>query len=111
MPDKFRFAPFSAMELNLMEDCKLSCWMLTGVRWLLPSITEVQMTSDELNSVMGKKSVIFKEKQKRQENFELSWHGEPVGPVQVPQLIQYLTLSVVFLKKKKKDLDRDITNN
>ena len=97
------------MELNCSTHTHT--WTLAGVRCLLSSIIEVLITLDEVSNVTGKESVIFKEKQKRQENFELSWHGEPVGPVQVPQLIQYLTLSVVFLKKKKKDLDRDITNN
>ena len=66
-------------------------WTLADVRCLLLSITEVWVTSDEVNSIMGKKSVIFKEKRKEKkkktvEKFELNWHREPLGPKEILEL-------------------------
>ena len=81
MLDKFRFAPLSTMELNISEEGELSCRLssnsllfthrtelihthtstLAGVGCLIPSVIKVWMTLDEINSVMGKELVTFKE--------------------------------------------------
>ena len=54
------------------------------------------MTSDEVNSVMGKK-LVLREKKKRHEKNELIQHREPVGQKQMHELIQHLNLSNLTL--------------
>ena len=69
------------------------------------------MTSDELNSVMGKKSVIFKEKEqnfKKQEKKKGTYSAwRACWPKQTLELIQ-LELTCCFLTKKKRDFGRDM---
>ena len=81
-----------------------------------PSKTTVLMTSDEVNSVMGKK-LVLREKKKRHEKTELIQHREPVGQKQMHELIRHLNLSNLTLttvsyakKKRKKDFGQDMTN-
>ena len=50
------------------------------------------MTSDDVNSVTEKKSVIFEEK-KKQKEIGLIRRGEPVGPKQTLVLTQHFNLS------------------
>ena len=65
------------------------------------------MKSDEVNSVTGKKSVIFKEgEKKRRENVELIRREEPVGPKLTLELIRQLNLSdsnLSFVYNKEKE--------
>ena len=88
---KFTFTSFSSIELHLSEkrelffwpdeflfthrielihtdrqtDRQTDTWALASIWYLLSSITEVLITSNEINSITEKKSVTFKPKKKK----------------------------------------------
>ena len=75
------------------------------------------MTSDVVNSIMGKKLVNFEAKKKKKgggKKKEVTQRGQPEGPKQMLELIQHLNFSdlnlsvAVFLTKK--DFGQDMRN-
>ena len=73
------------------------------------------MTSDEVNSVTGKKSVIFTGAGggggRRRREIQLNLSGAEILFGQSTRLnLSDLNLSVIFLRKKKKDFGRDMAN-
>ena len=111
---KFQFAPFHPQNwayphahMHKHTHIHMHTWTLADVRCLLLSITEVWVTSDEVNSIMGKKSVIFKEKwkekKKRWKSLNLTGTESLWGQRKYLNLPD-LNLSIVFIIKNKKGI-------
>ena len=69
MLDKFKFSHFHPQNWTYWHTHTCA---LAGVRCLLLAITDAWLTSDEVNSIMGEKSVIFKQKQQQRQEKKLN---------------------------------------